>query len=256
MKTLFDDRASWMTRAMLRAGPATGAGDEHADSRPSESGTTSRYRAVFISDLHLGTPGCQADGTAGVSQSQLQRLSLPGGRHRGRLAAASALVLAAGAQRCGAKAAAPCAQGLPRDLRAGQPRRVRARLRRSPVRRHRGRGGCRARDGRRAAAVGHPWRLFRRRHPVRQVAGLSGRQPVRVHAQAQPLPEPSARQVRLALLVVVGLPQAQGEEGGQLHRRLRDGGGARGASARPPGRGLRPYPPRRDARDRGHPVLQ
>jgi len=60
MKTLFDDRASWMTRAMLRAGPATGAGDEHGDSRPSESGATSRYRAVFISDLHLGTPGCQA----------------------------------------------------------------------------------------------------------------------------------------------------------------------------------------------------
>lgn len=62
MKTLFDDRSSWMGRAMLRAGSETWSGQEHGDARVKEgdSGATSRYRAVFISDLHLGTPGCQA----------------------------------------------------------------------------------------------------------------------------------------------------------------------------------------------------
>ena len=60
MKTLFDDRASWMNRAVLRSGSAAGTGDHREDSRHPESGTKARYRAVFISDLHLGTPGCQA----------------------------------------------------------------------------------------------------------------------------------------------------------------------------------------------------
>lgn len=55
MKTPFDDRASWMSGAVLRAGSAAGACDDHE-----ESGTSSRYRAIFISDLHLGTPGCRA----------------------------------------------------------------------------------------------------------------------------------------------------------------------------------------------------
>ena len=62
-----------------------------------------------------------------------------------------------------------------------------------PVRRHRGAGGGRARDRRRPAALGDPRRLFRRRRAVREVAGLPGRQPLRVHAQAQSAPQPAAR---------------------------------------------------------------
>jgi UDP-2,3-diacylglucosamine pyrophosphatase LpxH len=31
------------------------------DFMPGESATTKHYRAIFISDLHLGTPGCQAE---------------------------------------------------------------------------------------------------------------------------------------------------------------------------------------------------
>ena len=97
---------------------------------------------------------------------------------------------------------------------------------------------------------------LRRRDPVRQVAGPRGRHAVRVHPAAEPPPQPPARPPGPAVLVAVGLPQAQGQEGAELRDRLRAGRGPRGAPARPPGRGLRPHPPRRDARDRRRPLLQ
>jgi UDP-2,3-diacylglucosamine pyrophosphatase LpxH len=48
MKTPIDQATSWLGQAMARG--------HHDD----EMGAGGRYRAVFISDLHLGTPGCQA----------------------------------------------------------------------------------------------------------------------------------------------------------------------------------------------------
>jgi UDP-2,3-diacylglucosamine pyrophosphatase LpxH len=48
MKTPADQAASWLGQSMSH---------EHHDD---EAVATHRYRAVFISDLHLGTPGCQA----------------------------------------------------------------------------------------------------------------------------------------------------------------------------------------------------
>lgn len=42
-------------KAIVPARPDTPARDEDDDDRP-----TLRFRAIFISDLHLGTPGCQA----------------------------------------------------------------------------------------------------------------------------------------------------------------------------------------------------
>jgi UDP-2,3-diacylglucosamine pyrophosphatase LpxH len=50
MRTEFQALAAWSD-----AQPASGA--DHADD---DAEHASRYRAIFISDLHLGTPGCQA----------------------------------------------------------------------------------------------------------------------------------------------------------------------------------------------------
>ena len=83
------------------------------------------YRAIFISDVHLGTRGCQAELLLDFLKHIECDDALPGRRHHRRLAAEARLVLAAGAQRRGAEAAAQGAQGHARHLRPGQPRRVR-----------------------------------------------------------------------------------------------------------------------------------
>ena len=54
MRTTFEALGGWGLAGVLPVG--SDADDEH----PSEGGERPRYRAVFISDLHLGTAGCQA----------------------------------------------------------------------------------------------------------------------------------------------------------------------------------------------------
>ena len=70
-----------------------------------------RYRAIFISDIHLGTPGCQADALLDFLRRTESRAPVPRRRHHRRLAAEAPLVLAAGAQRRRPEAAAQGAQG-------------------------------------------------------------------------------------------------------------------------------------------------
>ncbi len=53
MKSALDHRSSWLGQAMARQG--------HDDEHDEDKGGGKRYRAVFISDLHLGTPGCRAE---------------------------------------------------------------------------------------------------------------------------------------------------------------------------------------------------
>lgn len=53
MKSALEQRGNWLEQALMRQGPE----DEHDD----DKGGARRYRTVFISDLHLGTPGCQAE---------------------------------------------------------------------------------------------------------------------------------------------------------------------------------------------------
>ncbi len=53
MKSALDHRSSWLGQAMASQGQE----DDHDD----DKGGGKRYRAVFISDLHLGTPGCRAE---------------------------------------------------------------------------------------------------------------------------------------------------------------------------------------------------
>jgi UDP-2,3-diacylglucosamine pyrophosphatase LpxH len=52
------------------------------------------------------------------------------------------------------------------------------------------------------------------------------------------------------------LPQAQGQERGEIHRQLRARAGRRGAQPRSGRSHLRPHPSRRDLRHRRHPLLQ
>jgi len=87
-----------------------------------------RYRAIFISDIHLGTAGCQAVPLLDfLKQHPSDYLYLVGDIVDG-WQLRRRLVLATGPQRRGAKAAAPRPQGLPRGVCAGQPRRVCTRL--------------------------------------------------------------------------------------------------------------------------------
>jgi UDP-2,3-diacylglucosamine pyrophosphatase LpxH len=53
MKSPLEHRSSWLGQAMARQG--------HDDDHDEDKGGGKRYRAVFISDLHLGTPGCRAE---------------------------------------------------------------------------------------------------------------------------------------------------------------------------------------------------
>jgi hypothetical protein len=114
------------------------------------------------------------------------------------------------------KAAAQGTQGHQGDIRSGQPRRVRAQVS-GPQLRWRGRGGrVHPRPRRRPQAVDHAWRLFRRRHPVRQVAGLRGRLGLRAHPARQPSLQFAARAHRPAVLEPEQVPQAEGQACSQL----------------------------------------
>jgi UDP-2,3-diacylglucosamine pyrophosphatase LpxH len=53
MRTSFEALGPW-TDGHLAEAPA----DEHADDHEADG---KRYRAIFVSDIHLGTPGCQAE---------------------------------------------------------------------------------------------------------------------------------------------------------------------------------------------------
>ena len=66
------------------------------------------------------------------------------------------------------------------------------------------------------------------------------------------LPELASRSDGAALLVAVEVPQAESQACGELCRRLRAGRRARGAQARRAWRGLRTHPSCRTARDRRH----
>ena len=90
------------------------------------------------------------------------------------------------------------------------------------------------RDRRRAPAAGHPRRPVRRRGAACALARLLRRLGLYDGARPQHLRQPRAAQARLLLLVALRLGEAQGQERRELHRRLRGGAGARGARARRP----------------------
>ena len=70
-----------------------------------------RFRTIWISDTHLGTPGCQAAALLNFLRATECGPAVPRRRHHRRLAAEAPLVLAPGAQRRRAEGAAQGAQG-------------------------------------------------------------------------------------------------------------------------------------------------
>ena len=120
------------TPSRHRAATQIGHQTRHAPSRRElsvkDSDGSRTFRALFISDVHLGTQGLPGRTAARLPARTRRRDDLPGRRHRRRLGAQVRLVLAAAAQRRGAEAAAQGAQGRAHHLRAGQSRRVPARL--------------------------------------------------------------------------------------------------------------------------------
>ena len=74
---------------------------------------------------------------------------------------------------------------------------------------------------------------------------------LRLGADPQPRLQPGAAPARLSLLVAVAVAEAPGQGRGQGDRPLRGRAGRRGAAARLGRRGLRPYPPCRDAHRAG-----
>src|SRR5208282_4584854 len=112
------------------------------------------------------------------------------------------------------------------------------------------------RNRRRQAAFDPARRRIRRRGQICKVARPSRRRRLQRLPRAEPLVQPCAPKARLSLLVALGLSQEQGQERGRVRLELRDGGGARGATARCRRRGLRPYPQGRDARHRWRALLQ
>jgi predicted MPP superfamily phosphohydrolase len=106
MRTTFDALgANWQSLA-----PGAGV-DTHSET--DSDAPQRRYRAVFISDIHLGTAGCQAEALLDfLKHHDSDYLYLVGDivdgwqlRRRGFWP-----------QRCGAKAVAPRAQRLPRGV--------------------------------------------------------------------------------------------------------------------------------------------
>ncbi len=226
--------------------PARPPAEDDTSREPHES--THRHRTIWISDVHLGTAGCKADYLLDFLKShESDTLYLVGDIIDG-WQLKKGWTWRAVAQRRRPEDPAQGAQGHARDLRARQPRRVRARLRRPRVRRHRGRPRGDARHGRRPTAARHARRPVRRRDPAREVARVPRRLAVHVRAGAEPLVQPRPRTARLRLLVAVAVPEAQGEERGQLHRRLRAGARRRSEATRLRRRRLRPHPQGRDPR--------
>ena len=165
--------------------PAVGRHADHShahDSHPEDETPTDphRFRAIFISDTHLGTPAARRR-AARVPALHRVGLPVPRRRHHRRLAAEAPLVLAPAAQRRRAEGAAQGAQGHAGRLRARQPRRGRAALRRRRFRRHRHPPRGDARHARGLAPARHARRPLRRRGDLREVAGAAGRPALHGH---------------------------------------------------------------------------
>ena len=65
MRAALDVLGGWALKSGLPPGQGLGGswdaeGATSEDDGPGEGGEHARYRAIFISDLHLGTAGCQA----------------------------------------------------------------------------------------------------------------------------------------------------------------------------------------------------
>ncbi len=216
-----------------------------------------RFRAIFISDTHLGTPGCQAARAARLPALHGIGLPVPRRRHHRRLAAASAA--GTGTSRTTTSCRRCCA------------RRARAR----------GSSTSRATTTRRrattsastSAASPSATRRCTSRAPARASSSRTATASTRVVTCAKWLALLGDRLYTLtlklnqhfnALRARMGLPywslsrflKLRVKNAVALHRRIRGRAGARGAHARLRRRRLRPHPSRGGPVDRRRAVLQ
>ena len=98
----------------------------------------------------------------------------------------------------------------------------------------------------RQALSGHPRRPLRRHHSPRPLARASGQQRLRSGDLVQHLFQRDQACVRADLLVPVQMGEAESQERGQVHRGVREHARRRGEAARCRRRHLRAYPSCRD----------
>ena len=221
-----------------------------------ESEPERRFRTLFISDVHLGTRGCQADRLLDFLQyHDADTIYLVGDIVDG---------WALKANWYWPQAHNDVVQKLLRKARKG------SRIIYVPgnhdefLRNYYGThfGGIEvveqtdARGRRRPALPGHPRRHLRPRGAERALARPSRRPRLRLRDPDQPLRQHVPPHVRPAVLVAVAVGEAEGEERGQLHRRVRTHARRRGAALRRRRRDLRPHPLRDHARRARHPLHQ
>src|SRR5712672_3685008 len=173
------------------------------------------------------------------------RHDLPGRRRGRRLAAAVDLVLADIPNRRWCRS--PCERGvkLRPYLLSGKPRRIPARLLRHAFRRRRGGRKRAAPRGRRAALSRHAWRQLRSRGPPRALAGAARRPRLSARAHPQYGVQRRPAPARPALLALVAMGEAQGQERRQLYRGVREHARDRGRPPRGGRGGLRAHSSRR-----------
>ena len=208
----------------------------------SKSHEIHRYRTLFLSDLHLGTRGCQAhlilDMLRHVEADTIYLVGdiIDGWRLRSgwywpqthndvvqkllrKVRRGARMVFVPGNHDEFARQFFGLTFGGHRDQAAGDP--------------------C---CGRRQALPRHPRRRIRRRRPPLEVARLLRRLGLRFRAVRQHPFQRRAPGAGPALLVVFGLGEAQGQERGQFHRLVRARARSRSQEARRRRRGLRPHP--------------
>ena len=216
-----------------------------------------RHRTIWISDIHLGTPGCKAEFLLDFLKWNDADTLYPGRRHPRRLATAQGLALAAGAQRRGPEAPAQGAQGHARGVRAGQPRRVRARTTSSHAF-----GGIevvheavhRTADGKRLL-VTHGDLFDGVVQQARWLALLGDQLYTLILALNHWFNRARAR-LGFGYWSLSQYLKHKAKARGVLHHRFRAGAGPRGAAPRPRRRRLRAHPQGGDSHGRRHAVLQ
>ena len=205
-----------------------------------------RVRTLFLSDIHLGTRGCQADKLLDfLRYYEADTVYLVGDIVDGwQLRAAWYWP----------QTHNDVVQKLLRQARKGarlrlyprQPRRVPARLLRHAFRRHRSGRGRHACRSDRQTLPRHSRGPFRRRDPPCALARAPGQYGVRFRNLAQHSFQCDPTRSRADLLVALAMGQAEGQECRQFHRRVRAHARGRGAAARRRRRDLRSHPSRGD----------
>ena len=181
-----------------------------------------RVRTLFLSDIHLGTRGCQADTLLDfLRYYEAETVYLVGDivdgwqlRNNWYWPQAHNDVVQ--------KLLRQARKGARLDLHSGQSRRIPARLLRHAFRRHRGDRRRHPRRRRRQELSGDPRRPVRRRDSPRALARAARQQCLRHRDLAQHLLQRDPPGVRADLLVAVAVGQAEGQERRQLHRRIRE----------------------------------